>query len=487
MNGKEISLTNKLACRMITVIVTIISLAYIMEIVKGTKGLAYVLSVLALGWIPTILCNVSYRRNNESTRVKIYYIVGYGIFYAYLVFTGTNDLIFSYVMPMFFILILYNNVRSSVLTVLGAALINVGYNVMKAMQGKLNVENAATAEIQVLIVFLVAYYVYLCSKTNAGMIENRESVIKNEQLKTAEMLDETTKASAIVSNGVVEVSEKVNDISKSVSETADTMEQMSDSIANSAEAIQNQLVKTQDIQESVAEMTQMSSEALDSANTASNAVDDGNNRLKRLETLSKESMEAEEKISSSLVELTKVSDEMTSIIDSISSVASQTNLLSLNASIEAARAGESGRGFAVVAGEIGNLAKQTSEATERISELILAVQTKIAEVNEENEKFAVNANEQRICTENVAESFAVINDSVNDLKDRITSVEDSSRELMNANKVIVENIQTISAITEELSASATESASRSKDAVDIATDAGDTFEELLKVAEKLSR
>ena len=290
-----------------------------------------------------------------------------------------------------------------------------------------------------------------------------------------------------VLNGVIEVSEQVSEIGRTVSSTAEAMEQMSESITNSAEAIQNQMIKTQDIQESVAEMTQLSTAALDSANTASIAVMDGNVRLKRLDALSKESIEAEAKISESLEELTRVSNEMTSIIDSISSVANQTNLLSLNASIEAARAGESGKGFAVVANEIGNLAKQTSEATGKISELILSVQNKISEVNTENEKFAVNANEQRTCTENVAESFEVINESVNELKNKISAVEDSSRELMDANRVIVDNIQTISAITEELSASANESATRSKDAVGIVTDAGNTFDELLKVAEKLNK
>ena len=487
MSGKELSLTNKLACRMITVIVAIISLAYIMEIVKGTKGVVYVLSVIVLGWIPTIMCNVAYKRNEESPRIKIYYIAGFGIFYAYLLFTGTNDLIFTYAMPMFFILILYNNIRASVATVLGAAIIVVGYNGMRLIQGKLGVNNAATAEIQILIMFLIAYYVYQCSKTNIEVAESKEAVIKNEQIKTAEMLEETTKASTEVSNGVIEVSEQVSEIGRTVSSTAEAMEQMSESITNSAEAIQNQMIKTQDIQESVAEMTQLSTAALDSANTASIAVMDGNVRLKRLDALSKESIEAEAKISESLEELTRVSNEMTSIIDSISSVANQTNLLSLNASIEAARAGESGKGFAVVANEIGNLAKQTSEATGKISELILSVQNKISEVNTENEKFAVNANEQRTCTENVAESFEVINESVNELKNKISAVEDSSRELMDANRVIVDNIQTISAITEELSASANESATRSKDAVGIVTDAGNTFDELLKVAEKLNK
>lgn len=64
----------------------------------------------------------------------------------------------------------------------------------------------------------------------------------------------------------------------------------------------------------------------------------------------------------------------------IASIASQTNLLSLNASIEAARAGEQGRGFAVVAGEIRTLADQCSESADKIANVVhelLVIQTRV--------------------------------------------------------------------------------------------------------------
>ena len=74
-------------------------------------------------------------------------------------------------------------------------------------------------------------------------------------------------------------------------------------------------------------------------------------------------------------------EEITGITDTINAISSQTNLLSLNASIEAARAGENGKGFAVVATEVGQLAKQSSEATETIRGLIEEVTKNISEIN----------------------------------------------------------------------------------------------------------
>ena len=62
------------------------------------------------------------------------------------------------------------------------------------------------------------------------------------------------------------------------------------------------------------------------------------------------------------------------VIKIITSIADQTNLLALNATIEAARAGEIGKGFAVVAGEVKELARETAEATKRVSEQIAGMQ-----------------------------------------------------------------------------------------------------------------
>lgn len=96
-----------------------------------------------------------------------------------------------------------------------------------------------------------------------------------------------------------------------------------------------------------------------------------------LEKTSKQSAANIENIHAEISELETTSQGINKIVSSITSISSQTNLLSLNASIEAARAGEAGKGFAVVANEIRLLSGQTNNATKEITQLTGSIQGQI--------------------------------------------------------------------------------------------------------------
>jgi methyl-accepting chemotaxis protein len=141
------------------------------------------------------------------------------------------------------------------------------------------------------------------------------------------------------------------------------------------------------------------------------------------------------------------SKEIGDIIEIITDIANQTNLLSLNAAIEAARAGEHGRGFAVVAGEVRKLAEKTAESGKRVSDVIHSIQKEtsrtIAMVTQGEKEV-----EQGIEAVNIAgQSFSEIESSIQEIHEQMDGVLDSSQEMSNETQNLVVAFDQINQIT----------------------------------------
>ena len=451
---EETIITNKRATIALTIICSIIAAAYFLEVAKGTRTVIYVVIVAVLALLPVITAWIDIKRKPDSAATKFIIGIGYSIMYGFVLFTTVNVLVFTYIIPILIILTLYDDVKLIVGTGVLAILINVGAIIVMFMNGTMT--DTAVAEIQGLVTAMIVGYLIIVCVTTSKFQVMRAGRLGREHAKTTELLDEVLQVSGKVSNIVEDLTGEMDSLKSSVDQTLNSMEEVKKGSDESANASQKQIEKTQQIETHLKNVTDSTGEISENVDAASEAVDVGQENITRMTALTREVDTAGKDVAGALSAFQNTTQEMNSITDIITNIASQTGLLALNASIEAARAGEAGKGFAVVASEISNLAAQTTEATNNITTLISDVVGQVDTMVETIERLLKAGEDESQCAADTAGSFEQISESVRVIKQHITGLNGSVKQLATANDEIVSSIEMTSAITEEVTAHATE-------------------------------
>ena len=484
MNKNELSdlmRNNKLAMTAHLINSAVMLIFCLFEAQAGLIGWGYVALVSVVGLAPVIAEFCFFRANQETPTIKHLVAIGFAVFYTLILFTSHQSLVFVFVIPMILIVSIYNDPRYMIMINVGTVLESILINLLGATTGKFAYSGRDFAIIQVVAMILIGIYSYLTAKTlNQNMTQKIQHVAQ-AQSQTEAVLADISHLSEQLKKGIEEIYHDLEHLEQAAGATQNAMREVTAGTADTAQTVQEQLQQTEAIQKSVDTVSSTACDMTGNMQQTITALELGKHHVESLTEKVELSVSNSECVADKLNTLTNYMNEMHSIVELINGITAQTSMLALNASIEAARAGEAGKGFAVVATEITGMATKTKDATTNITSLIQNVTTAIGEVIEIIQHMISGIKDEKVAAGVASDSFTAIQNNTYSIQEDIEQLINNIDELKAANQVIAESVQTISAVSEEVAAHATETMNAETENAEVLARISDKMQQLVEL------
>ncbi len=325
---------------------------------------------------------------------------------------------------------------------------------------------------------------YCGRKDEVGMIADATRVLVDASYHVVVELQEKSR----------ELLKTAGEMNKSSAVTFDTVKTVESAIHEIAMGASNQASETNSASNSVVHIGNQIAETKDKSSTlygvAENINSSGEEAIKTLQTLGDINEQAKNAVEQINKQTLTTNESVLKIRDAaqlITSIAEETNLLSLNASIEAARAGEQGSGFAVVAGQIKKLAEQSNDSAKYIDSVIDVLLQESSEAVQimDDVKEIMKLQSERLadtksCFEEVTQNVIVTQQEIANITQNISDMDEERIGVVDA-------VQSLTAIAEENAAGAQESLASTEMVNDMVKKVADAAKELAELADAIEK
>lgn len=406
---------------------------------------------LALCWLPLIFGEVLLRVKGWATELYRYdLVIGYGIFYTFVICTTESPIAFTYILPVTSLLVLYKNRKFMINCGIVNSLIIVGAAVYRYMLGFNSASDMKNYQLQLSCIIL-CYICYVMSirhlnESDGAMTDS----IKADLHRVVTTVEQVKTSSNVILDGITVVRELASEnkhgsdmVMLGMNELTDNNHMLQDRTTSSTQMTSDIRAQVENVVALISEMVSLVGKT---ESHSSVSAKDLQSLVSTATTMSELSTELENVLQNFQQEFGMVKQET----GTIEKITNQTNLLALNASIEAARAGEAGKGFAVVAEQIRTLSTETHASSGQIREALSrldATSAKMTASIEETLKLI------KVTLEKVTHTGENVNQIASDsaqLGRHIQVVDNAIKEVESSNTQLVSNMEQVSNIVETI-------------------------------------